>query len=136
MMIPRRLPAVVSSHPLARAPPRARHAPPAHRVCVMDEGHDIAPWDDRNEYISTPMTVMFGDICRVVLIDSGAPSTSVVARKLKRAVPMLDYATAVRVADLAATHGSAIVMTVPKIEATVYERRLRRQGLRTTITPA
>lgn len=86
---------------------------------------------------SSSFSVHFDDIYRVILHGSAHwDDLPFIAKKVKRAVPLVESDEAQRIVEAAVARGSAIVVTVTKSDAGDYSRQLRRQGLQSHIEPA
>lgn len=77
--------------------------------------------------------VTYEPIYRVVLHYNLWQDSKAVARRVKSAVPILSGANALRIVENAQLYGSSIVITVPLDDASMYESRLSRAGLKVTL---
>lgn len=93
----------------------------------IEEGVDVA--DDK----VTGIDMTFEPIYRVILHYTNWNDHRIIGKAVKQAVPVITYTHALRSAENAAAHGSAIVVTVPKDDAEMYESRLSRAGLKASL---
>lgn len=80
--------------------------------------------------------MVFEPIYRVVLHYTMWSDNKRIARTVRRAVPILRFSEAMRISEMAAKNGTAIVITTGLDDAKLYELRLVRLGLRATLETA
>lgn len=85
------------------------------------------------DYMMEGMDMTFEPIYRVILHYSNWIDHGQTAKTIKQGVPVISYSHALRTAENAAAYGSAIVVTVPKDEAELYEQRLERLGFKVSL---
>lgn len=86
--------------------------------------------------LGVELNVSFAPIYRVILHYTHWNDNIMVAKKVARAVPLLNKSSALRIVENAVASGTAVVVTVPVDDAKTYETRLIRSGLMSTIEAA
>lgn len=138
--------------PVARIATRPRFAPHVHVVTKISKSRTKSrgalaspPPPVENEedltmsitdYMMEGTDMAFEPIYRVILHFNNWSDNNLTARLVKQAVPPVTYTHALRSAENAAAFGSAIVTTVAKDDAELYELRLNRLGLKASIEVA
>ena len=92
----------------------------------------MAPVRPRRQLMDLPK-MNFAPIFRVILHYTQWEDNKEIARRITRAIPAIRGSNAIRIVENAVLYGSAIIIVAPIDEATIYETKLTRMGLKVSL---